>query len=48
MNHLSYLSGHTSVTYTAMNYVIELFLLEIASVMLDTLLLPFDSADEHV
>ena len=45
-NRLSYLSGHTSVTVTTMNDVIELFLFEIASVMLDALLLPFDPVDE--
>lgn len=39
-NRLSYLSGHTSVMYTTMNDVIELFFFEIASMMLDTLLLP--------
>ena len=47
-NRLSYLSGHTSVSYITMIDVIELFLFEIASVMFDTLLLPFDPADEHV
>lgn len=42
------LIGHTSVTYTTMNDFIELFLFEKATVMLDTLLLPFEPADEHV